>query len=117
MSLLIEKFLKRVRSTEGESLPEGIKVLDIANISFHTALGSNEFVFNIWFKKHTGIANRKTFSYRVGSIDKCLQIKEELDKVYNMEEDDLFTEDNTDKDIDKLSNKQTQINSSDSFFN
>ena len=103
MEKVLEKFMKRLRDTDGKPIPENVTVLDINNISFHTPLGSKEYVFNVWFKPHTtGLANRKTYSYRIGSIEKCLQIKEMMDKVYNMEEDDLFSDDEVQEDSSLL---------------
>lgn len=90
MAPLLEKFMGRLRNSDGNKLPDGIKIIDINNVSFQSALGSNEYIFNVWFKHHTGIPNRTTFSYRLKNLQQCIDIKAEMDREYELDDGNLL---------------------------
>ena len=92
---LLEKFMLRLRTGEGKKLPNNTKIIDIENISFQNKVGSDEYIFNVWLKAHTGIPNRTTFNYRLKNIQQCLDIKLEMDKEYELDDGDLLEDENT----------------------
>ena len=89
---LLVKFMSRLRDGKGNKLPEKTKVIDIHNFSFQGTLGSDEYIFNVWLKPHTGVPNRTTYSYRLKNIQQCLDIKFQMDKEYELHDDLLETD-------------------------
>lgn len=116
MSKILEKFINKLEHKKTK-LPSDISVNDITSISFQPMSFTSElYVVNVWFS-HEDIPNQTTFKYKALSLEKCKLLQNELAKATIHNEDDLFTEDSIEEDIDSLSDKPTQKNSSDSFFN
>ena len=97
MNQRLDKFMKRLSANDSKNkdksiaLPENVKVSDIENISFQTTPGSDEYIFNLWLKSHTGVPNRTTFKTRLKSIDQCLAIKKMIDDEH-LCFDDIFAD-------------------------
>ena len=97
MNQRLDKFMKRLSANDSKNkeksiaLPDNVKVSDIENISFQTTPGSDEYIFNLWLKSHTGIPNRTTFKTRLKSIDQCLAIKKMIDDEH-LCFDDIFAD-------------------------
>jgi len=97
MNQRLDKFMKRLSANDNKdknksiALPEKLKVSDIENISFQTTPGSDEYIFNLWLKSHTGVPNRTTFKTRLKSIDQCLAIKKMIDDEH-LCFDDIFAD-------------------------